>query len=79
VFGDDQHDLAGLVELNLMHTRTRAQCCGRKKREKKGKLSHVCGQPDSFVRLREASKVYCRIIETRSVVGMQVHYFCTSK
>jgi hypothetical protein len=45
-----------------MYTRTRAQRSGGHKKEKKGKLSHVCEQPDSLVRLREASKVYCRSI-----------------
>jgi hypothetical protein len=42
-------------------------------------LSHVCEQPDSLVRLREASKVYCKTIETRSSVAYHVYYFRTSK
>jgi hypothetical protein len=32
-------------------------------------LSHVCEQPDSLVRLREASKVYRTTIETRFAVA----------
>jgi hypothetical protein len=62
-----------------MHTRTRAQGRGGYQKEKKGKLSHVGEQPDSLVRLREARKVYRTTIETRLIVGWQVHYFCTLK
>jgi hypothetical protein len=62
-----------------MHTRTRAQRRSGKKKGKQRKLSHVYERPDSFVRLREASKVYCTIMETRSGVGYHAHYFCTLK
>jgi hypothetical protein len=48
--GNDEDDLASLVELHLMYTRTRAQRRCSYKKEKEGKLSHVCEQPDSLVR-----------------------------
>src|ERR1700731_315606 len=64
VSGDDECDLASLIELHLMHTRTRAQGRGGHQKEKEGKLSHVCEKPDSLVRLREVSKVYRTTIET---------------
>ena len=41
VSGDDECDLASLIELHLMHTRTRAQGKGSHQKEKEGKLSHV--------------------------------------
>ena len=62
-----------------MHTRTRAQGRSGKKKGKQRKLSHVYERPDSFVRLREASKVYCTIMETRCDVVYHTHYFCTLK
>jgi hypothetical protein len=77
VTGNEEGYLASLVELHLMHTRTRAQRRSGKKQGKQRKLSHVYERPDSFVRLREASKVYCTIIKTRCAAAYHAHYFCT--
>jgi hypothetical protein len=62
-----------------MHMTACTKCRGDQKKEKEGKLSHVYEEPDSFVRLREASKVYCTTLELQRNVPFNVHYFCTSK
>jgi hypothetical protein len=67
-------NLAGLIEFNLMYARTRAQRRSSKQKNKNAKLSHLIESLNSFVRLREASKVYGTTLETQSLSARQANY-----